>query len=113
MSSEALLSTPVEEQECDTPHTPSVSPIQIAMCGNTAPAPRMDDSDDASPYVYSEELAEQWAREDPDFHKETYKQDPYFDKEEQAELRRAMAEVEAGNFIEQVKVNGEWVEVNA
>jgi len=113
MSSEALLSTPVQDQECGALDTPSVSPIQIVVYGNTIPAPQTDDSDDASPYVYSEELAEQWAREDPDFHKETYKQDPYYDKEEQAELRRAMADVEAGNYIEQVKVNGEWVEVNA
>jgi antitoxin component of RelBE/YafQ-DinJ toxin-antitoxin module len=38
-------------------------------------------------YAYKAELAEQWAAEDPLFCKETYRQDPYFDKKEQAFLR--------------------------
>jgi hypothetical protein len=47
-------------------------------------------------YVYDAVLAEQWAKEDPDFCKETYKQDPYFNKEEQAELRRRAKDMDAG-----------------
>jgi hypothetical protein len=50
------------------------------------------------PAPYSEEKARQWAAEDPQFCKETYKQDPYFTKEEQAELRRRRAGYEAGEI---------------
>lgn len=60
----------------------------------------LDDEDDDEPrgnaYTYSAELAEQWAREDPLFSVETYKQDPYFDKEEQAFLRRRAKCMEEG-----------------
>jgi antitoxin component of RelBE/YafQ-DinJ toxin-antitoxin module len=47
---------------------------------------------DASFHTYSAELAEQWAKEDPLFCEETYKNDPYFTKSMQAELRRREGE---------------------
>jgi hypothetical protein len=46
--------------------------------------------------IYSAELAEQWAKEDPLFCKETYRDDPYFNKAMQAEIREAEAEFQAG-----------------
>jgi hypothetical protein len=38
--------------------------------------------------TFSPELAEQWAEEDPLFCREMYREDPYFNKAMQAELRR-------------------------
>jgi len=49
-----------------------------------------------SAYAYKAELAEQWAAEDPLFCKETYKQDPYFDKKEQAFLRLRAKNMDEG-----------------
>jgi len=72
-----------------------------------------DDEDLEYPIPYSEEKAQQWAREDPDFDIETYRQDSYFTKANQADLRRAIADVRAGNVVECIQVDGEWVEVDA
>jgi antitoxin component of RelBE/YafQ-DinJ toxin-antitoxin module len=53
--------------------------------------------------TYSAELAEQWANEDPLFCKETYRDDPYFNKAVQAQIRDAEAEFQTGNGITQPK----------
>ena len=44
-------------------------------------------------------LAAQWVAEDPLFCQETYEDDPYFDKELQADIRQAEAEFQAGKGI--------------
>jgi hypothetical protein len=54
------------------------------------------------PIPYSAERAEQWAAEDPLFCKETYRQDSYFTKENQAKLRSADAQMAAGQTVTQV-----------
>jgi antitoxin component of RelBE/YafQ-DinJ toxin-antitoxin module len=59
--------------------------------------------------TYSAELAKQWAADDPEFCAETYKDNPYFTKKMQAEIRQADAEINAGKYVEQILVNGEWV----
>jgi antitoxin component of RelBE/YafQ-DinJ toxin-antitoxin module len=50
-------------------------------------------------HVYDAGLAEQWAKEDPDFCKEAYKQDPFFNKMNQADIRQADAEFKAGKGV--------------
>jgi antitoxin component of RelBE/YafQ-DinJ toxin-antitoxin module len=57
---------------------------------------KIDAEIEGNAHVYDAGLAEQWAKEDPDFCKDTYKQDPYFNKEEQAELRRRAKNMDAG-----------------
>jgi len=66
-----------------------------------------DEEEDCTyPIPYSEEKARQWALEDPDFHIETYRQDSYFNKVNQAHLREAMKSTKS---VRQTKINGEWV----
>jgi len=98
-------------QSCDYDYGYASALKMRFVVGNDsgASAQAADDDDDDYPIPYSEEKAQQWAKEDPDFHIETYRQDPCFDKEAQAELRRAMASVKAGNTVTQTYVNGEWV----
>jgi addiction module RelB/DinJ family antitoxin len=58
-----------------------------------------DDSDAqaADAYAYSPEKAERWAVEDPQFCKENYESDTFFDKMNQAKLRLS---IESGKYIE-------------
>jgi U3 small nucleolar ribonucleoprotein component len=49
------------------------------------------------PTPYSEASAELWAKEDALFSKEIYEQDPYFDKDNQAELRRRIEGIRKGH----------------
>jgi addiction module RelB/DinJ family antitoxin len=50
-------------------------------------------------HIYNPIKAEQWVAEDPLFCIETYRDNPYFDIVQQADLRRARAAVQAGNFV--------------
>jgi antitoxin component of RelBE/YafQ-DinJ toxin-antitoxin module len=50
----------------------------------------------AGAYTFDADLAEKWAAEAPSFCRETYEQDPYFDKNEQAELRRRAQDMDNG-----------------
>lgn len=86
MSEEILFSAPAPDQQYEPP---------AALYGSPTAPTRMDEALDY-PAPYSRELARQWAAEDPNFHEETYRQDPYYDKEEQAELRRRIEEVRSG-----------------
>jgi hypothetical protein len=48
------------------------------------------------PYAYDAALAEVWAAEDALFCWEAYERDPYFDKDEQAALRRRAQDMDEG-----------------
>jgi len=76
---------------------PPSQPHDVAFCGSVACTMQLESEDDLDyPVPYSEAKAQQWAAEDPLFCKETYKQDSYFDKDNQAELRRRMEDVRSG-----------------
>jgi len=106
--------TTVQDYDCDYAH-PSAMPAKRAAVADDEPRRHVRTADDDLDYPipYSEEKARQWASEDPEFCIETYKQDSYFTKDNQAKLRCAMAAIKAGKGIRQTYVNGEWVFVGA
>ena len=97
-------------QSCDYSDCAPMSRIRPATRCVSA---RSEDEDLDYPIPYSEEKAQQWAKEDPDFHIETYRQDSCFDKEAQAKLRRAIARVKAGKYVSVVCTNGKRTLVGA
>lgn len=81
----------------EKPPLGSGQPPGIAICGRAGSAAQLGGEDDLDyPVPYSEAKARQWAKEDPLFSKETYRQDPHFDKDSQAELRRRIEDVRSG-----------------
>jgi len=79
------------------------SPPDVAFYSKIVPTTQIENEDELDyPIPYNEGKAEQWAKEDPLFSKEDYEQDSYFDKDRQADLRRAIERVKSGEFIERV-----------
>ena len=59
------------------------------------------DAQEAGAYTYSAEQAKQWVAEDSQFCKENYESDPFFDKMNQAKLRRS---IESGKYTERKRI---------
>jgi len=110
MTEENRATAAVQSYDYDHASAPKV---RLVVCNDsTASAQATDDDDLDYPIPYSEEKAQQWVKEDPDFSIETYRQDPYFTKKNQADLREAMRRYKDGQYIRQTLINGEWVIVN-
>jgi hypothetical protein len=59
------------------------------------------DAQEAGAYTYSAGQAKQWVAEDSQFCEENYESDPFFDKMNQAKLRRS---IESGKYTERKRI---------
>jgi hypothetical protein len=99
-------------QSCDYGYAPTPK-IRLVVSRDSDAAAQPVDDDDDYPTPYSEEMAQRWAKEDPDFDIEGYRRDPYFTKENQAMVRRAIARVKAGKHVTVACVDGKRVSTGA